>query len=111
MRESPRSEIRTNRVCGFGSLSVKWIIPVPGFRQQMVKLQFEALGVGLNICGELGLHEPLRKQDSRVVGSDDKACGCSSVVVETKACIAGVMEGKHARVNWYQSNIMENPYA
>ena len=103
MRESPRFEIGTNRVSRLRVLvPVKWIIPVPAFRQQMVKIRFEALGVGLDMCGKLGLREPLRKQDSRAVGSDDKARGCGSVVVKTKARIAGVIGGKRARVGWWQ---------
>lgn len=50
------------------------------------------------MCGELGLGEPLRKQEFRAVGGDDKARGCGSVVVKTKGHIASVMAGKRARV-------------
>ena len=108
MRESPRLEIRTNRVSRLWVLvPVKWIIPVPALRQQMVKIRFEALGVGLNMCGELGLREPLRKQDSRAVGGDDKACGCGSVVMDTKLVLPKSVQESFG----FSPSITENPYA
>jgi len=82
MRESPRSEIRTDRVSGLRVLvPVKWIEPVPVFCQQLIKIRGEAFGMGLNMCGKLGLREPLRNQDTRAVGGDDIARGCGSVIV------------------------------
>jgi hypothetical protein len=62
MQESPQSEIWTDRISQLRVLvPVKWIEPVPVFRQQLIKIQGEALEVGLNMCGKLRLREPLRK--------------------------------------------------
>jgi len=45
MQESPQSEIWTDRISQLRVLvPVKWIEPVPVFRQQLIKIQGEALG-------------------------------------------------------------------